>query len=296
MTDTTLPSPLAPPYPADTRAKGWRFELDYEKIEQSDTWCLAAEVPLAQHALLMMWLVAWTQVPCGSFPNDESIIRAKCKVPAKTWGALREILMRGWWPADDGRLYHETITERVRDMLAKRAKDAKRAADNRARRAESPSSHEEVTTVSRVTHNGVGPEFDTKHQAPSTNSSEPSVPRKSRKRDPAPGTVPEETLIEAGFTGEQAADFIAHKAAFKAPLTPRAWADHLRESAKAGWTAADAAEKVMAKGWRGFEAKYVASEPRGQVVPMATHVNRQEALERSNREVGERWLREQEAQ
>ena len=26
----TLPAP----YPADTRAKGWRFEIDYEKVEE----------------------------------------------------------------------------------------------------------------------------------------------------------------------------------------------------------------------------------------------------------------------
>lgn len=33
------------PYPSDTRPKGWRFELDYERIEASDTWALApAEV------------------------------------------------------------------------------------------------------------------------------------------------------------------------------------------------------------------------------------------------------------
>ena len=37
----------AAPYPAITRAKGWRFELDYEQVDQSDTWALAAEVPMA---------------------------------------------------------------------------------------------------------------------------------------------------------------------------------------------------------------------------------------------------------
>lgn len=125
----TLPAP----YPADTRAKGWRFEIDYEKVEQSDTWSLAAEVPLAQHALLMMWLVAWTQVPCGSMPNDESVIRAKCRVPAKNWPALRPILMRGWWLAEDGKLYHATITERVLEMLEYRRKEAERRGRNRGK-------------------------------------------------------------------------------------------------------------------------------------------------------------------
>jgi hypothetical protein len=119
------------PYPADTKAKGWRFELDYEAIEQSDTWSLAAEVPMAQHALVLMWLVAWTQIPCGSFPADEAIIRAKCKVPAKDWARLRDVLMRGWWLADDGRMYHDTISQRVLEMLEYRRKESDRRDRNR---------------------------------------------------------------------------------------------------------------------------------------------------------------------
>jgi hypothetical protein len=122
------------PYPATTKAKGWRFELDYEAIQQSDTWALADEVPMAQPALLMMWLTAWAQIPCGSFPNDEPVIRAKCKVPAKDWARMREVLMRGWWLADDGRLYHPTITQRVIDMLGRKDGERQRKAEYRARK------------------------------------------------------------------------------------------------------------------------------------------------------------------
>lgn len=123
----------AAPYPADTRAKGWRFELDYEKIEQSDTWSLAADLPMAQHSLLMMWLVSWRQEPCGSFPNDEAIIRAKCRIPPKTWATTREVLMRGWWLAEDGLLYHPTITKRVLEMVGYRIAEAARRAAYRER-------------------------------------------------------------------------------------------------------------------------------------------------------------------
>jgi hypothetical protein len=84
----------------------------------------------------------------------------------------------------------------------------------------------------------------------------------ARKRAaPAPvEIVPASTLVAAGFDARTALDFIAHKAAHKAPLTPRAWADHQREALKAGWTPVQAAEKVMAKSWKGFEAKYVRDE------------------------------------
>lgn len=91
---------------------------------------------------------------------------------------------------------------------------------------------------------------------PDPNRKEPS---KRKKKEPKP-TVPVADLIEAGFDERTAVEFIEHKNDLKAPLTERAWADHLRESAKAGWTPMQAAEKVMAKSWKGFEAKYVATE------------------------------------
>lgn len=130
-----MPEPVLPaPYPASTKAKGWRFELDYEAIQQSDTWALAEEVPMAQPALLMMWLTSWAQIPCGSFPNDPNVIRAKCKVPAKDWKRMSEVLMRGWWLADDGRLYHPTITARVLTMLSCKEGERTRKAEWRARK------------------------------------------------------------------------------------------------------------------------------------------------------------------
>jgi hypothetical protein len=90
------------------------------------------------------------------------------------------------------------------------------------------------------------------------NRKEPSV--EPKKKTPAVPAVEPALLIAAGFTETQAADFIAHKHRLKAPLTDRAWKDHLREAEKAGWTPANAAEKVMAKSWKGFEAKYVMDE------------------------------------
>lgn len=87
-------------------------------------------------------------------------------------------------------------------------------------------------------------------------SVEPPGNRKRKADAPEMASVP--MLTDAGLDLKTAADFIAHKAAKKSPLTMRAWADHCREAAKAGWTAAAAADKVMARDWRGFEATYVA--------------------------------------
>ena len=142
------------PYPSDTRAKGWRFEIDYEKVEQSDTWSLAAEVPMAQPALLMMWLMAWKEAPCGSLPNDENLIRAKCRIPQKFWSALSPVLMRGWWAADDGRLYHDTLALRVGEMLEYRSKEAERRNKNRKQTPPVPDMSRGTTSG----HTGESPE------------------------------------------------------------------------------------------------------------------------------------------
>ena len=84
--------------------------------------------------------------------------------------------------------------------------------------------------------------------------------KKEDKKKVAPLCVAVSVLVEKGFDEQTAEEFIAHKIKIKAPLTARAWSDHLSESEKAGWTPKAAAEKVMAKNWKGFEAKYVANE------------------------------------
>lgn len=119
------------PYPADTRAKGWRFELDLERVMQSDTWALAS--PDVRPWLLMLWAVAWQQVPCGSMPSDDALIAARLGMKPASFKKVKSVLMRGWWLADDGRLYHDTITERVKDMLGRKEGERKRKADYRAR-------------------------------------------------------------------------------------------------------------------------------------------------------------------
>jgi hypothetical protein len=123
----------AAPYPADTRAKGWRFELDHERIRQSDTWALApADI---KPWLLMLWMTAWEQTPCGSLPAVDELVAARIGMPMKTFAKHRHCLMRGWWTADDGRLYHDTLVERVLEMTTAKDKERNRKAEWRARHA-----------------------------------------------------------------------------------------------------------------------------------------------------------------
>lgn len=120
-----------PPYQADTRAKGWRFELDHERIMQSDTWALASA--RQRPWLLLLWMVAWQQTPCGSMPDSDQLIAARLDMAANEFEQNRAILLRGWQKASDGRLYHPVISQMVLEMMARKTKETQRKADYRAR-------------------------------------------------------------------------------------------------------------------------------------------------------------------
>ncbi|MEK7916622.1 hypothetical protein AAB988_29540 [Burkholderia contaminans] len=139
------------PYPSDTRAKGWRFELDYERIRQSDTWALAA--PEIRPWLLMLWMTAWEQAPCGSLPDDDELIAARIGMDLEHFQSVKKRLLRGWWVADDGRLYHNTMVERVQEMLATRDKERNRKSEWRDRKKAEKQS-EEVPDMSHGTTSG----------------------------------------------------------------------------------------------------------------------------------------------
>lgn len=124
--------PRPVPYPADTKAKGWRFELDLEQVMQSDTWVLAT--PDTRPWLLMLWTTAWQQVPCGSMPSDDALIVARLGISPKVFAKSRSVLLRGWWLAEDRRLYHDTIAARVHDMLGRKGNERQRKAEYRARK------------------------------------------------------------------------------------------------------------------------------------------------------------------
>lgn len=93
---------------------------------QSDTWALAT--PELRPWLLMLWTIAWQQNPCGSMPSDDALLTARLGMTPKAFQKAKAILLRGWWLADDGRLYHDTIVERVLEMLDYKSKEKQRKA------------------------------------------------------------------------------------------------------------------------------------------------------------------------
>lgn len=153
MRPALVPSTLPDlPYPADTRVRGWRFQLDHERLDQSDTWALAG--PEWRPWLLMVWLTAWRQCPAGSLPADHGLIAAKIGLDVRLLTAHADILLRGFRRYADGRLYHDTIVEQVTEYLEHNRKEAARVAAWREKRRQEPDT---VTEVLRVTNTDVLP-------------------------------------------------------------------------------------------------------------------------------------------
>lgn len=114
---------------------------------------------------------------------------------------------------------------------------------------------------------------------------------KTKKATASPWLTVEE-LISCGLTPETAQGFIDHRRAKKAKLTALAWKGFRAEVDKAtGWTLEAACLKAITRNWTGFEASWVAESPRSA----GGHVNKQQALEDSNRAVGESWAAKMEA-
>lgn len=123
-----------PPYSHDVRAKGWMFNLDCERMRQSDTWVLT-EKPLRPW-LVMIWITAWMQTPCGSLPADDELIAAHIGMELRQFSAHRDLLMRGWYMASDGRLYHSYITSMVVEMMTRKTRETQRKGEYRQRKEE----------------------------------------------------------------------------------------------------------------------------------------------------------------
>lgn len=110
-----------PPYPEGILARGWTFELDVERVFQSDTWNLAPEE--VRPWLLMIWLTSWKNFPVGAYTANDDAIAARIGMPRSMFRLHRDTLMRGWELHSDGRLYHPVLTKLVLKMINKRSYD-----------------------------------------------------------------------------------------------------------------------------------------------------------------------------
>lgn len=260
---------FVPPYPEDVRARGFLFELDWELVEQSNTWVLC---PLDQRPwLLMIWACAWKSSPCGSWPADDDLIAARVGMPVRQFRAHRDILMRGWKLATDGRLYHDTVTVFVLRMCAKRVKDAQKVRAYRDRQVvknqaltpnvtgESPVSHRLLTGESPLLTVS-DPTITTPH---SNKERKTNTPRERGTRSVKPtGVLTLQNLVAEGIPDKAARDWLVVRKSKGMPLTETAWDLVKAEAAKAGITPAEAVAKSASMSWGGFKASWKETDPR----------------------------------
>jgi hypothetical protein len=110
---------MKPPVAAKVDLRAFAFmPLVIAELFNSDTWLLACRNPFAAAACINLWGRAWHQVPAGSLPDDEALLAGYAGVP--DWAAVRDIALRGFVKADDGRLYHTVLCRKVKKAWAER--------------------------------------------------------------------------------------------------------------------------------------------------------------------------------
>ena len=270
----TRPAPIPP----DTRAKGWRLELDPERIEQSDAWTLA---PFdIRPWLLALHFTAWKQVPCGSLPNDDELIAAKIGMPFKTFTKVRSKLMRDWWHADDGRLYNDMMADRVLEMLAAKQKDRDRKAAYRARLSGGRPELSHGTDTGPTPDDG-GNDATGTSTGTGTGTGTCKQEKKPRSRASAPAVEKPEDVDQQTW-----GDWTALRKAKRAPVTATVLAEARKEADKANLTLDRFLAVLCARGSQGLQADWLKPHERGAI---ATATNAATFAERDREAGWRRW-------
>lgn len=92
--------------------------LDVQRLRDSDL--AADESPESCWTAVLLWCVAWHQVPAASIPDDDEWIAKRARYwhrgkIEKEWEHVRKGALRGWIKCSDGRLYHPVVAEKAVD-------------------------------------------------------------------------------------------------------------------------------------------------------------------------------------
>lgn len=115
-----LPEPLVP---AEVDLRDFVYmPLDVLRLRDSDLATLSTGDEFK--AAVLLWCVAWHQVPAASLPDDDRLLARHSGALGK-WRKVKAQALRGFIKCSDGRLYHPTVAEKARE--AWHAKQAQRA-------------------------------------------------------------------------------------------------------------------------------------------------------------------------
>lgn len=144
------PAPLTPP---DCDLRAFRdMPLDVGRFRDSDL--VTEEEPESIIAAILLWGVAWHQIPAASVPdNDRWLAKAAGFGRAvDAWLKVRDGALRGFIPCTDGRLYNRTLAEKALESWERRKRYLWQRAADRHRKAQRDLTEEEKTPF---------PEFET---------------------------------------------------------------------------------------------------------------------------------------
>jgi uncharacterized protein YdaU (DUF1376 family) len=154
MDEETDGKPVAAAYPAplipcDVDLRDFRFmPLDVVQLQNSETWGMADG--WTAKALLNLWTKAWHQVPSGSLPDNDDLLRTWANVPS--WESVRDVALRGFIKCSDGRLYHRIICRKALDAWNERKRFRRAAKARWKHKKTNNATHMQGTHDAHATH------------------------------------------------------------------------------------------------------------------------------------------------
>lgn len=152
--------------PAEVDLRDFGFmPLEVLRLRDSDLAALASGDEFK--AAVLLWCVAWHQVPAASLPDDDRLL-AKHSQALSGWRKVKTEALRGFVKCSDGRLYHPVIAakaveawaskqaQRARTRAATEAREAKRREQQATRDAVRDVDRDEQRDVRRDVHQGTG--------------------------------------------------------------------------------------------------------------------------------------------
>jgi len=201
--------------------------LDIGRFRRSDL--VTEEDPEAVLAAILLWGVAWHEVPAASVPdNDRWLAKAAGYGRAvDAWLRVRTGALRGFVRCSDGRLYHRTLAEKANAAWDSRLRYEWQKASDRHRKAQRDIPEKDRTKFPDFDDwkQGRKPEISDGHDD-LFRRNDPEIPaenalkgREGKGREgnlESKGPDPEELLASA------MRDFREHRVKIKAAMTPRA--------------------------------------------------------------------------
>lgn len=218
----------APPVPAECDLRAFPY-IPLDVIRLRDSELVSSATGEEFRAAVLLWCASWHQVPASSLPKDDRSLAHLVGYgrDLRGWAKVRAGAMRGWYEADDGKLYHPVVSEKADEAwqarVAQRAKTEAARLARAANRKPSQQQHTEDVTLPVTTSvtepvtdsKGEGREREGKGRDCITSPPSPAAPAP----DPAAATAGLRRIVK-GYDPKrllvaiQAGDLLAVVAAF----------------------------------------------------------------------------------